>query len=61
MSNMTVYLIGIVVLIVGLAWGASILGVSHTWIGVGALVLLGIGIATAVSRTRKPESSPTDE
>ncbi len=61
MSNMTVYLIGIVVLIVGLAWGASILGVSHTWIGVGALVLLGIGIATAVSRTRKPEPSPTDE
>jgi hypothetical protein len=61
MSNMMIYLIGIVLLIAGLAWGASIVGLSHTWIAVGALVLLGIGIASAVSRTRKPEHSPTDE
>ena len=61
MSNMMIYLIGIVLLIAGLAWGASVAGLSSTWIGVGALVLLGIGIATAVSRTRRPEHSPTDE
>jgi hypothetical protein len=61
MSNLAIYLIGIVILIAGLAWGASVAGLSQTWIGVGALVLLGIGIATAVSRTRKPEHSPTDE
>ena len=61
MSNMTIYLIGIVLLIAGLAWGASVVGLSSTWIGVGALVLLGIGIATAVSRTRKPEHSPVDD
>jgi len=61
MSNMTVYLIGIVLLIVGLAWGASVAGLSPTWIAIGALVLLGIGVAASVSRTRRPENSPTDE
>ena len=61
MSNMTVYLIGIAILIAGLAWGASVMGVSSTWIAIGALVLLGAGIVGAVGRTRRPEHSPTDE
>lgn len=61
MSNMTIYLVGVVLLIVGLAWGASVAGLSPTWIGVGALILLGLGIAGSVSRTRRPEHSPLDE
>ncbi|MCC6533882.1 MAG: hypothetical protein IT531_15135 [Burkholderiales bacterium] len=61
MSNMTIYLIGLVLLIAGLAWGASVAGLSPTWIAVGALVLLGLGVAASVSRTRRPEHSPTDD
>lgn len=61
MSNMAIYLIGVVALVVGLAWGASIAGLSSTWIAIGALVLLGLGIAGSVSRTRRPEQSPLDE
>lgn len=61
MSNMTVYLIGLVLLVAGLAWGASVAGLSSTWIAIGALVLLGLGVAASVSRTRRPEHSPTDE
>jgi hypothetical protein len=61
MSNMAIYLIGVVILIAGLAWGASIAGLSSTWIAVGALVLLGAGIVGAVGRTRRPEHSPSDE
>jgi hypothetical protein len=61
MSNMSIYLIGIVILIVGLAWGASVAGLSATWIAIGALVLLGLGILGAVGRTRRPEQSPADE
>ena len=61
MSNMTVYLNGIVILIAGLAWGASVAGLSSTWIAIGALVLLGLGIAASVSRTRRPEHSHTDD
>jgi len=61
MSNMTIYLIGIVIMIGGLAWGASVAGLSLTWIAVGALVLLGLGIAASVTRTRRREQSPTDD
>lgn len=61
MSNMTVYLIGVVILIAGMAWGASVAGLSATWIAIGGLVLLGSGIVGAVGRTRRPEHSPTDD
>ncbi|MGH8665991.1 MAG: hypothetical protein ACREUX_17160 [Burkholderiales bacterium] len=61
MSNMAIYLIGVALLIAGLAWGASVAGLSSTWIAIGALVLLGAGIVGAVGRTRRPEHSPSDE
>jgi len=46
------YILGMIVVICGLAWGASLAHVAPRWIAVGALVLLGIGITTGVSRTR---------
>ena len=60
MSNLTLYVIGYLILIGGLAWGAHVMGVSPTWIGIGAVVLLGLGVVTGVSRTRRRESSPAD-
>lgn len=53
------YVIGYVVLIAGLAWAANLLGVSDTWIAVGAIVLLGIGIITGVTRARRPDTPPS--
>ena len=61
MSNMTIYLIGVAILIAGMAWGASVAGLSPTWIAIGALILLGVGIVGAVGRARRPEHSPTDD
>lgn len=55
MSSLAIYLLGIVVLIGGLAYGASLAGLAMQWIVVGAVVLLGIGIVTAVSRTRSKD------
>lgn len=55
MSNYTLYLIGYVVLILGLAYGAFLLGVPPVWIAVGAVILLGIGIISGVTRTRRRE------
>ena len=52
MSAFGTYLIGFVLLIVGLAIGAYLLNVPPLWIVVGAIVLLGIGVMTATSRTR---------
>lgn len=52
MSAFGTYLIGFLLLIVGLAIGAYLLNVPPLWIVVGAIVLLGIGVMAATSRTR---------
>src|ERR1044072_6839997 len=59
MSSYGLYVIGYVVLIGGLAYAASLLGVSQTWIVVGAVILLGIGIITGVTRARRPDTPPS--
>ena len=46
------YLIGFIVFIAGLAWLATTVGVSQIYIMIGAVILLGIGIFSAASRTR---------
>jgi hypothetical protein len=51
------YLIGYLVLIIGLAVGAHMMHVPPRWIGVGVLILAGLGILTGVSRTRQRDSS----
>jgi hypothetical protein len=61
MSSFSTFLIGFVVLIIGLAVAASLLGVSTTWIAVGVVVALGIGIITATNHTksRDPQVPPS--
>ena len=49
------YILGYVVLIVGLAIGAHLLHVEPRWIGVGALCLLGIAILHGVVVTRQKD------
>lgn len=52
MSSFSTYLIGFIILIVGLAIAASLLNVPTMWIVVGAIILVGIGILMATSRTK---------
>lgn len=61
MSSFTLYLTGFLILIAGLAYGAYQLGVQPVWIGTGAVVLVGFGIITAVSKTRRRDESPANE
>jgi positive regulator of sigma E activity len=58
MSSFATYLLGFLIVIVGLAIAAYLVGVPTTWIVVGVVVLLGIGIISATSRTktRDPQS-----
>ena len=56
MSSFALYVAGFVVLLGGLAYGAFLLHVPHAWIGVGARVLVGFGIMTAVSRTKQRDA-----
>jgi len=58
MSSFGLYVIGFIVLIGGLAYGAFLMGAPPLWIGVGVVVLLGIGIISGVSRTRRPDTPP---
>jgi hypothetical protein len=57
MSSLAIWIIGFIVLIGGLAYGANLAGVSPQWIGVMAIVLAGIGIVMGVSRTRTKDVS----
>ena len=51
--SFTLYLIGFVVLVVGLVLGAYYLHVPPRWIGVGVVVMVGVGVMSAVSNTRR--------
>ncbi|HJQ21297.1 MAG TPA: hypothetical protein VJ867_13195 [Gemmatimonadaceae bacterium] len=52
MSSFTTYVIGFVILVVGLAMAAYLLDVPGMWIAVGVIVALGVGVIMATSRTK---------
>ncbi len=51
------YILGFIVLIVGLAIGANMMHIPAQWIGVGVLVLIGLGVVTGATATRQRDSS----
>jgi hypothetical protein len=59
-SSFGVYLAGFIVLIIGLALGAHLLGAPPMWIGVGVIILIGFGILSAVKKTqaKTPPTNP---
>jgi positive regulator of sigma E activity len=59
MSSFAIYIVGFIVLIVGLALAANLIGISSTWIAIGVVVLLGLGILMGVARTRRPDPPAT--
>jgi hypothetical protein len=55
--SFALYVIGFLIFIGGLIFGADRLGVNHTWIAIGAIVLLGIAIFTGAVKTRRRDPS----
>ena len=53
LSAFSLFVIGFIVLLTGLAYGAYLLHVPVVWIGVGSLVLIGLGVMSAVSHTKQ--------
>ena len=51
------YALGFVIMLGGLIYGAHLIHVPGQWIAVGAIVLVGIGILTGVSKTRGKDPS----
>jgi len=58
MSSFASYIIGFLILIVGLAFAAYLLNIPTTWIGAGVIVMLGIGVLSATSRTKMRDPAP---
>jgi hypothetical protein len=52
-----IYAVGVAILIGGLVYGAHLLRVPPHWIVVGAVVMLGAGILSAVKATRQKDSA----
>ena len=55
--SFALYMIGFLIFLGGLIWGAVVVGIPTVYIGIGALILLGIGIFSAVGRTRSKDPS----
>jgi hypothetical protein len=55
--SFAIYMVGFLIFLGGLVWGAVVAGVPHLYIGIGALIVLGIGIFSAVGRTRAKDPS----
>ena len=51
-----IYMVGYIILIVGLAIGASLLHVPAQWILVGVICLIGIAIVHGVTATRQRDT-----
>ena len=50
--SFVLYIVGLAVLVGGIAWAMVAAGVAASWIGIACLIVAGIGIMMAVSRTR---------
>lgn len=62
MSAFMLYVVGFVVLLAGMIYGAHLLDVPRQWIVVGALIVAGLGVMSAVSHTKRrdpPAPPPT--
>ena len=57
MSSLSIYLVGVLVVTGGIAMVLHLAGVPAAWIGAVGVIGLGIGILTAVSKTRERDHS----
>lgn len=50
--SFALYMVGLALLVAGIAWGLSTAGLAPVYIGIACLIVLGAGVMAAVSRTR---------
>lgn len=58
MTSFQTYLLGFIVLVIGLAAAAYLLGAPPLWIAIGVIVMVGIGIISATNRTKTRDPQP---
>jgi hypothetical protein len=55
--SFALYLVGLVLLVGGIAWGLVTAGLAPVYVGIVCVIVLGAGIMMAVSRTRSKDPS----
>ncbi len=55
--SFVLYLIGVLLLVGGIAWALSTAGLAPVYIGIACVIVLGIGVMSAVARTRTKDPS----
>ena len=55
--SFAIYLVGFVIFVAGVAWALATAGISHTYIGIAVVILIGLGIFSGVTRTRTKDIS----
>jgi hypothetical protein len=53
--NFAIFLVGIVIVIAGVAWGLNVAGLSTTYIMIISVIMFGAGILSGVTRTRQKD------
>jgi hypothetical protein len=55
--SFALYLIGFAIFVGGVAWALIEMGVPSLYVGIAAVILIGLGIVTGVTRTRGKDPS----
>ena len=55
--SFTLYIVGFLIFLSGLIYGALLLHVPPQWIAVGSVILLGLAVLTGVKSTRQKDPS----
>ena len=50
--SFALYILGLAVLVIGIAWALVVAGLAATWVAIACLVVAGLGIMGAVAKTR---------
>ncbi|WP_348762192.1 hypothetical protein [uncultured Salinisphaera sp.] len=58
MTNFSIYMVGVILAIGALGYGAFALGVDPMWIGIGVAVLLGLGLMGAARKAGIGRDNP---
>jgi hypothetical protein len=53
--SFALYVVGYLIVIGGLTWGANLMHMPARWIAVGDIVLVGLGILSGVKNTRQKD------
>ncbi|RJS92890.1 hypothetical protein [Salinisphaera sp. Q1T1-3] len=60
MTNFAIYMIGVLIVVAALGYGAYALGVAPLWIGIGVAVLLGFGLMGAAKKAGIGRDNPNN-